>query len=76
MGDGKFWMPFEWHYSIGTWYMYEWSSYDIIKARGDMSDCSLYDINKMRDGISLNVLCMILFKLDMLYVIILFIQYY
>ena len=73
MGDGIFWMPFEWRYSIGTWYMSECSSYDIVKERVDMSDCSLYDINKLRNGISLNVLLMILFKWDCLYVIMLFI---
>ena len=43
MGDGKFWMPFEWHYSIGTWYMSECSSYD-IKVRGDVCLIALYMI--------------------------------
>ena len=44
-GDGKFWMPFEWYYSIEAWHMSECSSYDIIKVRGDKCLISLYIIS-------------------------------
>jgi len=45
MGDSMFWMSFEWRYSIGTWYMSECFSYDIIKVWGDICLIALYMIS-------------------------------
>jgi len=41
-----------------------------------MTERTLYDIIKMRSDIFLNVLCVILFEWEIIYVLILFIRYY